>query len=68
MTRAFSTGAGDVVEKIQEKPSICTADELHYISVSNSDWRLPLWRYTPSPQVSHFPFSIDFSFSIESNS
>ncbi|XP_010664583.1 uncharacterized protein LOC100247521 isoform X2 [Vitis vinifera] len=52
ITRAFSTGAGDVVEKIQEKPSICTADELHYVSVSNSDWRLALWRYSPSPQSS----------------
>ncbi|WJZ80408.1 hypothetical protein VitviT2T_000331 [Vitis vinifera] len=51
ITRAFSTGAGDVVEKIQEKPSICTADELHYVSVSNSDWRLALWRYSPSPQA-----------------
>lgn len=51
ITRAFSTGAGDVVEKIQEKPSICTADELHYVSVSNSDWRLALWRYAPSPQA-----------------
>ncbi|XP_034711778.1 uncharacterized protein LOC117933432 isoform X2 [Vitis riparia] len=52
ITRAFSTGAGDVVEKIQEKPSICTADELHYVSMSNSDWRLALWRYAPSPQSS----------------
>lgn len=51
ITRAFSTGAGDVVEKIQEKPSICTADELHYVSMSNSDWRLALWRYAPSPQA-----------------
>ncbi|XP_031254154.1 uncharacterized protein LOC116112090 isoform X2 [Pistacia vera] len=30
------------------KPKICTADELHYVPVSNSDWRLALWRYLPS--------------------
>ena len=51
ITKAFSNGAGDVVEKFQEKPSICTADEVHYVSVSKSDWRLALWRYTPSPEV-----------------
>ncbi|KAK9925816.1 hypothetical protein M0R45_023081 [Rubus argutus] len=28
--------------------SICTADELHYVSVPNSDWNLALWRYLPS--------------------
>lgn len=31
--------------------SICTADELHSVSVSNSDWKLALWRYLPSPKV-----------------
>ncbi|XP_027363699.1 uncharacterized protein LOC113871108 isoform X2 [Abrus precatorius] len=40
--RAFSTAVSD-------KPSVCTADELHYVSLSNSDWRLALWRYHPSP-------------------
>ncbi|KAK9276683.1 hypothetical protein L1049_006219 [Liquidambar formosana] len=53
--RAFSTDAADaseaVVENISNKPSICTADELHYVSVPNSDWRLALWRYTPFPQA-----------------
>ncbi|KAL2482369.1 hypothetical protein Fot_43813 [Forsythia ovata] len=34
-----------------EKPSICTADELHFVHVPNSNWRLALWRYTPSPQA-----------------
>ncbi|KAJ1380774.1 hypothetical protein SESBI_45741 [Sesbania bispinosa] len=42
--RAFSTA-------VHDKPSVCTADELHYVSLSNSDWRLALWRYHPSPQV-----------------
>ncbi|KAE8077256.1 hypothetical protein FH972_015834 [Carpinus fangiana] len=51
--RAFSSAdsASDVVLKVPEKPSICTADELHYVSVSNCDWRLALWRYHPSPQA-----------------
>lgn len=30
---------------------ICTADELHYVSVPNSDWKLALWRYPPSLRV-----------------
>ncbi|XP_023643197.1 uncharacterized protein LOC17895420 [Capsella rubella] len=30
---------------------ICTADELHYVTVPNSDWRLALWRYLPSPKA-----------------
>ncbi|XP_023746316.1 uncharacterized protein LOC111894474 isoform X1 [Lactuca sativa] len=38
-------------EKVSNKPPICTADELHYVSVNNSDWRLALWRYHPSPQA-----------------
>ncbi|KAJ4713454.1 Alpha/beta hydrolase family protein [Melia azedarach] len=38
-------------EKDAKKPKICTADELHYVDVSNSDWRLALWRYLPSSQA-----------------
>lgn len=34
----------------KKKSPICTADELHYVSVPNSDWTLALWRYLPSPQ------------------
>ncbi|GMJ03314.1 hypothetical protein like AT1G15060 [Hibiscus trionum] len=44
--RAFSTAAS-----VTDKPSICTADELHYVSAPNSDWRLALWRYHPPPQA-----------------
>ncbi|KAM7482970.1 hypothetical protein LguiB_007553 [Lonicera macranthoides] len=40
----------NAVVKTVEKPSICTADELHYVSVHNSDWRLALWRYKPPPK------------------
>ncbi|KAL6973588.1 hypothetical protein U1Q18_027773 [Sarracenia purpurea var. burkii] len=46
--RAFNAGARIAAA---DKPSICTADELHFVSVPNSDWRLALWRYTPPPQV-----------------
>ncbi|KAK7269810.1 hypothetical protein RIF29_22557 [Crotalaria pallida] len=48
--RAFSTDS-TVVNVPDNKPSVCTADELHYVSVNNSDWRLALWRYHPSPQA-----------------
>ncbi|KAL1203578.1 hypothetical protein V5N11_033437 [Cardamine amara subsp. amara] len=44
--RAFSSSV-----KLPTKPPLCTADELHYVSVPNSDWRLALWRYLPSPQA-----------------
>ncbi|XP_057481150.1 uncharacterized protein LOC130768172 isoform X1 [Actinidia eriantha] len=50
--RAFSTGETEIDgSTVAKKPSVCTADELHYVSVSNSDWRLALWRYTPPPQA-----------------
>ncbi|KAG9132129.1 hypothetical protein Leryth_025337 [Lithospermum erythrorhizon] len=48
--RAFST-TEDGAKKVNIKPQICTADELHYVSVNNSDWRLALWRYNPPPEA-----------------
>ncbi|KAI9088644.1 hypothetical protein K1719_029758 [Acacia pycnantha] len=48
---AFSTDSSEAIVKLPDKPSVCTADELHYVSVSNSDWRLALWRYHPSPSA-----------------
>lgn len=30
------------------KPETCTADELHYVAVPKTDWRIALWRYLPS--------------------
>lgn len=33
------------------KPEICTADELHYVSVPGTLWKLALWRYPPRPQA-----------------
>ncbi|XP_047330640.1 uncharacterized protein LOC124934190 isoform X2 [Impatiens glandulifera] len=38
-------------QKVSNKPPVCTADELHFVSLSNSDWRLALWRYIPPPQA-----------------
>ncbi|CAN0916212.1 hypothetical protein LINGRAHAP2_LOCUS29593 [Linum grandiflorum] len=49
--RAFSTGTPEPAVKLPQKPPICSADELHYVPVPNSDWRLALWRYHPSPQA-----------------
>ncbi|KAB1205609.1 hypothetical protein CJ030_MR7G017781 [Morella rubra] len=51
--RGFSSAdsASEAVLKPPEKPSICTADELHYVPVPHSDWKLALWRYHPSPQA-----------------
>ncbi|KAJ8557699.1 hypothetical protein K7X08_004465 [Anisodus acutangulus] len=37
--------------KVSNKPAICTADELHYVSLNSCDWRLALWRYLPAPQA-----------------
>ncbi|KAK4741529.1 hypothetical protein SAY87_025117 [Trapa incisa] len=47
----FSQESEGAALKLPEKPAVCTADELHYVSVANSDWRLALWRYLPSPQA-----------------
>ncbi|CAN1311811.1 hypothetical protein LINPERPRIM_LOCUS28471, partial [Linum perenne] len=33
---------------VENKPGICTADELHFVDAYNSDWKLALWRYLPS--------------------
>lgn len=56
--RAFFTQESDsTVVKLSEKPPVCTADELHYVSVANSAWHLALWRYLPPPQV-RFSFSV----------
>ncbi|KAJ7943102.1 Alpha/beta hydrolase family protein [Quillaja saponaria] len=49
--RAFSSDSCEAIIKVRDKPSICTADELHYVSVPNSDWRLALWRYRPPPEA-----------------
>ncbi|KAL8227615.1 hypothetical protein R6Q57_015199 [Mikania cordata] len=54
--RAFSTdeNAAEVPingHKVSNKPPMCTADELHYVFLKNSDWKLALWRYNPSPQA-----------------
>ncbi|PON38936.1 alpha/beta hydrolase family protein [Parasponia andersonii] len=46
-----SSSNGAAVEKSKDNRfSICTADELHFVKAPNSDWSLALWRYLPSPQ------------------
>ncbi|GAB4861009.1 hypothetical protein Ancab_036170 [Ancistrocladus abbreviatus] len=35
------------LQAVNQKPPTCTADELHYVSLPNSDWSLALWRYLP---------------------
>ncbi|XP_022736171.1 uncharacterized protein LOC111289411 isoform X3 [Durio zibethinus] len=35
----------------KKKTNICTADELHYVQVEKSEWRVALWRYLPSPKA-----------------
>ncbi|KAL6007590.1 hypothetical protein ACLOJK_033089 [Asimina triloba] len=42
--------SGAAVEK-EQKPYICTADELHYVAVPATEWRLALWRYKASPKA-----------------
>lgn len=41
------------------KPSVCTADELHRVAVADSDWSLALWRYIPPPKVLSLSLSLD---------
>lgn len=40
------------------KPEECTADELHYVAVPGTPWRLSLWRYLPSAKVRLHPLSM----------
>ncbi|KAL0924541.1 hypothetical protein M5K25_005379 [Dendrobium thyrsiflorum] len=51
-TAAIGGGAGALssVEK-RKKPEICTADELHYVPVPGTDWKIALWRYLPSTEA-----------------
>ncbi|XP_073004156.1 uncharacterized protein [Typha latifolia] len=51
-TRPLSASPGAAsVMKEENKPALCTADELHYAPVPGTEWRLALWRYTPSPEA-----------------
>ncbi|KAK2984221.1 hypothetical protein RJ640_013450 [Escallonia rubra] len=49
--RPSNAAAAEENRTVADKPSICTADELHYVPVRDSDWRLALWRYRPSPKA-----------------
>ncbi|KAF3438600.1 hypothetical protein FNV43_RR21363 [Rhamnella rubrinervis] len=49
---SLSSTNGVASEKRRDRQlSVFTADELHYVSVPNSDWNLALWRYLPSTRV-----------------
>lgn len=39
------------LESAPAKPESCTADELHYVSVPGTLWKLAVWRYLPHPQA-----------------
>ncbi|ONK81746.1 uncharacterized protein A4U43_C01F32460 [Asparagus officinalis] len=34
-----------------KKPAICTADEIHYVPVPGTEWKIALWRYLPPPEA-----------------
>lgn len=50
---AVTGGAEEELDRIG-KPENCTADELHYVAVPRTVWRLALWRYVPPKSVSRF--------------
>ncbi|KAL2603141.1 hypothetical protein R1flu_003934 [Riccia fluitans] len=39
------------IQDAMAKPEICTADELHYVAVPGTNWKLALWRYHPPPKA-----------------
>lgn len=50
-TAAVGGGASAVSAVKGKKPEICTADEIHYVPVPGTDWKIALWRYLPSTEV-----------------
>lgn len=51
------------IELNKEKEEVCTADELHYVDVPGTEWKIALWRYIPCPKVPHFLIrKLDFFF------
>ncbi|KAK1301980.1 hypothetical protein QJS10_CPB12g00459 [Acorus calamus] len=51
LSATTSVDLNDLEKEKTKKPPICTADELHYVDVSGSHWRLALWRYRPPPEA-----------------
>ncbi|KMZ75674.1 hypothetical protein ZOSMA_111G00250 [Zostera marina] len=39
------------IELNKEKEEVCTADELHYVDVPGTEWKIALWRYIPCPKA-----------------
>ncbi|OAY70599.1 hypothetical protein ACMD2_13988 [Ananas comosus] len=50
-TSAAAASPETAAVKVETKPPVCTADELHYAPVPGTEWRLALWRYMPSPEA-----------------
>ncbi|KAJ9187258.1 hypothetical protein P3X46_002736 [Hevea brasiliensis] len=50
-SKTWSSAPPATLRAVKMKPETCTADELHYVPVSSSDWKLALWRYLPSPRA-----------------
>ena len=49
VVEAAAGGGGEL--NMIGKPETCTADELHYVAVPGTAWRLALWRYLPNLRV-----------------
>ncbi|MQM06119.1 hypothetical protein Taro_038940 [Colocasia esculenta] len=49
--RAVSVSERGAAKQEGSKPPGCTADELHYVAVPGTEWRIALWRYTPCPEA-----------------
>ncbi|KAJ6800701.1 uncharacterized protein M6B38_201560 [Iris pallida] len=49
--RESLAAAAESAKNAATKPEICTADELHYVPVPGTGWKLALWRYRPSPEA-----------------
>ncbi|CAM6119148.1 unnamed protein product [Calypogeia fissa] len=51
LRKGFLVEKAEELEEEYDKPEICTADELHYVAVPGTTWRLALWRYRPPPNA-----------------
>lgn len=51
--RTVATEGGEqAAEDDKEMGEVSTADELHYVEVKGTEWKLALWRYRPAKDVS----------------
>ena len=61
--KPYPTSRFESQKKGDQMPPNCTADELHYVDVPGTDWRIALWRYTSCADVRGENFR-DFFFRI----